>query len=201
MKEYHITDDVVIYNDMGRGWAKGKNQPLWHRKVYNMWRQMWKRVYVDVHWFGSLIHPSFKYLSNYLDWIESQPSFEDFCTTCGTIMWSIDKDSKCPGNRDYYPEYMTLMPHSDNAKEEYNRNGIPNSTPTPKKPVLGVPLDRAKKVILTISNNEVSNYGFHCGAVSRCASKKLKFHKGYKWYKINYKHNRKYRIKGVNFNV
>ena len=35
MREYKITDDCIIYNDMPRGWAKGKNQPKWHTSIYD----------------------------------------------------------------------------------------------------------------------------------------------------------------------
>lgn len=189
MREYHITNDIIIYSDMPRGWIGGKYQPIWHYKVYNMWINMWKRVYTEIYYFGSLIDPSFKYLSSYIEWIESQPNFYEFCATCNKTKWSVDKDSKHPGNKNYYPEYMTLMLGSDNSIERNNRN------PNPKQPVLGIPLDGAKKTILAISTNDVTNYGFYPGAVSNCITKKRKTHKGYKWYKVNYKHNRRLRLK------
>lgn len=202
MKEIRITDDIFIHNDMEKGWIAGKYQPLWHRKVYDIWRSMWKRVYTEIYWFGSLIHPSFKYLSNYVKWIESQPRFEEFCKTCNTTRWSVDKDSKYSGNRDYYPEYMTLMTQSENCVERNNRNGAPmlNKESALKngrkrmKPVLGLPLDDTNKIILISSVNDVSNCGFDPGNVSRCLNKTYKFHKGYKWYKVNYKHNLRLRI-------
>ena len=192
MSEIRITDDVIIYNDMPRSWLHGKYQPSWHRKVYDMWRDTWRRVYGDIHWFGSLVHPSFKYLSNYVKWVESQPRFEEFCETCDKTMWSIDKDAKYPGNRDYYPEYITLMYHSENSQERINRNG----NPKPKQSVIGIPSDDTNKIVLTISQKDVSSYGFDQGGVSSCIRKKCKTHKGYKWYRVNYKHNKTYRIKG-----
>ena len=36
MKVIPITNDISIYNDMERGWIRGKSQPSWHRKVYDM---------------------------------------------------------------------------------------------------------------------------------------------------------------------
>lgn len=191
MREIYITDNVVVYNDMERGWVTGKCQPSWHERIYDMWRNMWKRVYSNVYYFGSLIHPSFKYLSNYVKWIESQPRFEEFCATCNKTKWSIDKDSKHLRNKNYYPECMTLMLGGENSIECINRNGHLNT----KQAVLGVPLDDTNKITLAISHNDVSNYGFNQSAVSRCLAKIRKSHKGYRWYKVNYKHNKIYRIK------
>lgn len=191
MREYHITDNVAIFNDMPRGWITGKHRPYWHKKVYDMWRHTWERLYDNIYYFGSLIHPSFKYFSNYVKWIESQPRFEDFCSTCDTTSWSVDKDSKYLGNKNYYPEYMTLMLKSENTRERNNRNGNPN----PKQSVLGVPLDYTNKIILTLSIKDVSNHEFHIGNVGSCIRKERKTHKGYKWYKVNYKHNKYLRIK------
>ena len=48
MTEIFITDTIIIYNDMERGWVRGKTQPLWHRTVYDMWKKMWVRVYTRV---------------------------------------------------------------------------------------------------------------------------------------------------------
>ena len=191
MSEIHITDEVVIYNDMGRGWAKGKMQPLWHRKVYHMWKDTWRRVYKNKYWFGSLIHPPFKYLSNYVKWIEEQPNFDEFCKTCDKVRWSVDKDSKYEGNKNYYPEYMTLMTCSENCKEKNNRNG----NPIPKQSVIGIPLDNANKIILATSTKDVVKYGFDQCHISNCLAKTYKSHKRYKWFRVRYKHNKVYRIK------
>ena len=106
-------------------------------------------------------------------------------------MWSVDKDSKCSGNKNYYPEYMTLMHHSDNARERINRNG--DSFLKPKQPVIGIPLDDTKIIILVSSMSDVSKYGFDKGNIGRCLAKKFKQHKGYKWYKVNFKHNKNLR--------
>ena len=189
MREIHITDDVVIYNDIP-GFLS-KNQPRWHRKVYHMWRDTWRRIYSNIHWFGSLIEPSFQYLSNYVKWIEDQPRFNEFCNTCNKTSWSVDKDTKYPGNKNYYPEYMTLMLKSENALDRINRNGTLNS----KQPLLGLSLDNTNKIILAKSTLDVTKYGFDRRNVNKSLNKKYKSHKGYKWLKVNYKHNKKYRIK------
>lgn len=200
MGEIRITDNVVIYNDIERGWIQGKTQPIWHKKVYHMWIDTWRRIYGDIRYFGSLIHPSFKYLSNYMKWIESQPRFKEFCNTCDNTKWSVDKDSKYLGNKNYYPEYMTLMLGSDNSRESITRNGNPmlkeEYVRKFMKPVIGIPLDKTKKIILTLGRNDVSKYGFNPCNVSNCLAKRYKFHKDYKWYRVTYKHNKTYRIKG-----
>ena len=41
MTEIHITDNVMIYNDMPYSWITGKDQPRWHKKVYFMWINRW----------------------------------------------------------------------------------------------------------------------------------------------------------------
>lgn len=191
MKGINITDKAIIYNDMPRGWTSIKYQPRWHKKVYQMWRDMWDRVYTRLYWFGSLIHPSFKYLSNYINWIESQPRFEEFCNTCDRVRWSVDKDAKYLGNKNYYPEYMTLMTVSENTIEVINRKDNPKS----KQPVIGISLDKTKKIILTKSTLDVINYGFIRRHVSSCLNKKRKTHKGYKWLRLSYSHNKMYRLK------
>lgn len=188
MSELHITDEVTIYNDMPKGWKRGKDQPTWHKKVYDMWRHMWARVYTRPDWFGCLIHPSFKYLSNYVGFIMSEPRFEEFTLTCDKVSWTIDKDAKDPNNRNYYPEYMTLCTKSENTQERNSRRGNPN----PKVPIIGI---KGDSVILLKSMFDGDAKRFNNGNISLCLNKKRKTHKGYKWYKVNYKHNKTYRIK------
>ena len=43
MRPIKITEDCIIYNDMDRGWIRGKGQPKWHRSLYDRWKNMWKR--------------------------------------------------------------------------------------------------------------------------------------------------------------
>ena len=64
------------------------------------------------------------------------------------------------------------------------------------KPVIGIPLDEANKIIITIARKDVSNYGFDPSHVSNCIRKIHKSHKGYKLFRVNYKHNKKYNIEG-----
>ena len=180
--------ELGIINNMPKGWYRGEDQPLWHQKVYHMWKHMWSRVYTELNWFGCLIHPDFKYLSNYVDWIMQEPRFEEFCNTCDKVMWSVDKDMKVPNNRNYYPECMTLTTRIENSEECIKRRGNPN----PNIPVIAI---NSSKVLLFKSTRDARNKGFTQSTVSQCVNKKHKSHKGYKWYKVNYSCNKVYRLK------
>ena len=177
MKSIVISNNCIIYNDMPYGWVTGKNQPLWHSRVYSMWRHMWQRVYKDIDWFGSLILPRFAYLSEYVSFIESQSTFELFKTTCHEVRWSIDKDMKCSGNRNYYPEFMTLCTISDNTKELMNREDYKLS---PKMSIIGINIDN-NLIILLNSISSSAQFGFNPSAISRCCRGKKPQYKGYIW--------------------
>ena len=132
--------DLGIINDMEKGWVRGKDRPLWHRKVYDMWRCEWSRIYGDIHYFGCLIHPDFKYLSNFVAWIKSEPRYDEF--KANPHGWCIDKDMKSPGNKLYYPEYMTLTTRSENTREQVLRCGNSHLLYAKRtyhtKPVIGI---------------------------------------------------------------
>lgn len=197
MTEIHITDKVIIYNDMPRGWREGKGQPKWHKKVYDMWRDRWRRCKdpnsKDYEYYKDCeIYEDFKYLSKFVAWIMNEPLFKEFCTTCDKIKWCIDKDMKDPNNRNYYPEYMSLIKDKDNIIDRNNRNG----NPIPKIPCIGI---NKNSIILLKSCSDGKSKGFRATHISTCLRKNKKLHKGYRWYKINYKHGRRYRIKRGEF--
>ena len=188
----------LIYNDIP-GFLS-KDSPLWHKKVYGMWRGMWSRVYHNIYYFGSLIHPDFKYLSNYVKWIESQPRFEEFCSTCHNTRWNIDKDKH--GNKNYYPEFMTLCLDSDNSievntrcnnvKRLHTKESQDKATRSRWKPIIGISLDN-KDILLFLSIKHAKVKGFHHAIINDCLKGKFKQHKGYKWKYINYKHEKRLR--------
>ena len=187
-------EELGIINDMPRGCAKGKDQPLWHKKVYNMWKGMWDRCrnpnfHAYENYKDCKIYDDFRYLSKYVEWIISEPNFKEFCETCDKVMWCIDKDSKESNNRNYYPECMNLTTGSENSKERNNRRG----NPTPKASVIAI--DKKDKVLLFKSTHDAQNKEFDRSAIAKCTNKKWKTHKGYKWYKVNYKHNLRLRKK------
>ena len=171
---------------------RGKEQPKWHEKIYRKWRSMWIRCYDPTHndypnYKHVIIADEFKIFSNYVKWIESQPRFEEFCSTCDKILWSIDKD-KNGGH--YFPHMMILTTQSENTKEMLGRCG----NPTSKHPIIGV---SSHKILLFTTEIEVRSKSFDAGAVGRCCKKtwqkRKNIYKGYKWYYINYKHGRRLR--------
>lgn len=174
--------------DMPRGWRK---EVLWHEKVYDMWRRMWTRVYGDINYFGCLIHPKFLYLSNFIKWLENESRFEEFKTTCHEVRWCIDKDMKSPGNKNYYPEFMSLCTSSENSKEVNKRRDLPKylqSTKSRKrqgesrmKSILGVSI-KDGSLITFDSVNDVRQKGFTPQNVVKCLKGITSHHKGYKWY-------------------
>lgn len=185
--------ELGIENDMPRGW---KQREHWRTVAYHLWKELWKRVKDPSHpsymyYKDCKIHEKFRLFSNFIKFIESESSFEDFKNTCHNIRWSIDKDMKVDNNRLYYPEYMTLCTQSENSKKMRQNNLTPNS----RKPIIGISIED-KKVLLFKSRNAVIDKGFNVGCIYKCLKNPSKNHKGYKWYYINYKHNRKYRIKG-----
>ena len=140
-------DDLGIINDMERGWVRGVAQPLWHKRVYKMWYHMWNRCcnpnHKDYRYYkDSKIYHEFKYLSNYVSWISSQPRFQEFCESNSDILWCIDKDSILKGNKNYYPEYMMLTTFRENSLESLARNGNPfiynNPSFSQRKPIIAV---------------------------------------------------------------
>lgn len=192
MKTFMSRDDInkLLKDgyDMPRGW---RVKELWRDKVYRMWKAMRYRCYLPAsdYYKDSLIYNDFKIFSNYLKFIIEQPRFEEFCSTCHEVTWCIDKDIKHPGNRNYYPEYMSLITQSENSKARIKDKGKPIS----RRPIIGINKDTGK-VLLFKSKSEAGGT-FDSRTLHRCLTKKPKYksHRGYKWYYINYKHNKIYR--------
>lgn len=191
MSEIKIIDDISIYNDMPKGWVNGKGSPKWHKRVYEKWMNMWKRCknpnrHDYINYKDCDIYDDFKYLSKYVDWIMKEPLFDEFINTYDKVKWDVDKDIKYPTNRNYYPECMTLIPHKYNSIEMFNRNGNPGIRT--RIPTIGI---KNNKILLFKSILDTQNKGFDSCNVNRCVNKvpHYKSHKGYKWYRINYKHN------------
>lgn len=156
------------------------------RVISVMWLNMFERVFNDKregyqYWKDSKIHESLYLKSNFVKWIESEPLYDELVKN-PKAGWCIDKDSKCPGNKNYYPEYMTLMLKSDNVKERNSRKGNPSLQI--RKPIIGIPLDNKNfKIVFPYVNwyakflGEFSDY-----SITKCAKGLKDSYKGYKWY-------------------
>ena len=150
---------------------------------------MWERVTENSYYKDCKIHENFRLFSNFIKWLENEPRFDEFCNTCHEVKWCVDKDMKLKGNKKYYPEFMTLCTQSENSTEQITRNVNPNVYKL--KPIIGL----GDNIILFKYIKESKIKGFNPAHIVSCCKKKRRFHKGYKWYYINYKYSRKYRIK------
>lgn len=217
MEPIIISDKCFIYNDMPKGWINGKSQPKWHRVAYDMWRCMWTRCYNPMNknykWYNDCeVFEDFRCLSYFIKWLEHEEFFNDF--KAHPKGWNIDKDIKSFGNRKYYPKYMSLVSKKDNTKEIFDRRGNPmtkrgNEHPrrqNPEKwdkaakqrrrPILAISLDK-RYVLLFLSQKDATKK-FPNAHITDCCKKRRNHSLGFKWYYINYKHNKTYRIKEFN---
>ena len=180
--------ELGIENDMP-GWLS-KDQPKWHRVLFDMWRDMHRRCkdpssknysnYKDC-----FIDESLNKFSNYVNLAKSQLNFEEFCLTCHEISWSFDKDIKVSDNKNYYPEFMSLVTKSDNSKERNKRRGCLMSNVDIRrklmKSIIGISKDNFNFIIFN-SITEASQKGFDSSNISKCLKKKAKSHKGFQWF-------------------
>lgn len=180
-----------IYQDMPRGW---ESEHPSHRKIKNMWRKMWDRCTnkdnKSYKWYSNCtIEESWRYLSNYYVWFKSLPNYQDFLVN-PDLMWCIDKDLIVTNNKHYGPYTCSLITQSVNAKESLNRNGLAN----PRKSVMAIS-QKDNIILLFTFMNDVVKHKFNPSSVSKCCRCIQSKHKGYKWYYVNYNHNRNYRVR------
>lgn len=191
-----------IINDMPRGWINGKDQPKWHYVAYKMWISMWARCTCPTnknykYYKDCSIYSEFKYLSNFILWLESEKDFISFVDN--PKGWNIDKDIKFPDNRNYYPECMSLVTKTTNSKEQYSRNGSPiqgylgnnhprnthpfrwdNAISLKRVPIIGISLED-NTILIFKSLFDAESMGFSTSHISNCCKNKRKSHKGYRW--------------------
>ena len=192
MRPIIITEDCIIYNDMPRGWVRGKFQPKWHESLYKRWVHMWQRCKNPMHkqynnYKGCSIDDRYHLLSEYVHDIKLLEDFD--LLKENPSKYDIDKDKKDPNNRCYYFEHLQIITSKDNRLESFARNGNPN----PPKPIIGISLS-SKNIILCLCGNDVKKKGFDASAVhQRCKGRHKRRYKGYKWYHLNYKYNKTFR--------
>lgn len=166
------------------------NETRWHRVAYDMWKDMWRRVYTHKNYFGCLIQEDYKYLSNFIRDLQLLDNFDNFKQN--PRGWSIDKDIKIKGNRDYYFNSISLVTRKDNSKDvgERNLEKYGSLSNLKRIPVMGF---NDNKVLLFRYIRESSFYGFDPSTICKCLKYSRKFYKGYKWVRINYNHNKQFR--------
>ena len=183
--------DYGLINDMPKGWVFRYK----HHKVINkMWKGMFYRSYdEEFHkkkptYKNCEVYDEFKLLSNFVAWIKSEPRYDEF--KANPHGWCIDKDMKSPGNKLYYPEYMTLTTRSENTREQVLRCGNSHLLYAKRtyhtKPVIGI---NNNSVVLLKSISHGKLKGFTPNGICACCNKRQHTHRNYKWFYINYKHN------------
>lgn len=180
-------DDITLkygnIRDIPISWLK---EELWRYNIYEMWKGMWRRVSEHRNYKDCSICDRYTRLSNYFTDIPKLDNFEIFKEN--PKGWSIDKDIKIPGNREYKFEALSLVTRSDNSKERQTRN--PFTPNRPKTPVIGISND---SILIFKAIRYAEVLGFSAGTISNCCKGKRPHHNGYKWYYINYKHGKRLR--------
>lgn len=191
MKLIYITEDCVIYNDMPRGWIKGKGQPAWHYSLYHRWWDMWNRcnspesknykTYKDCE-----IDERYRKFSNYINDVMKLENFDKLCEN--PKEWHIDKDKIDPNNRHYTYEHLIIMYYKDNMIEPFYRTGIHLNS----KPIIGISC-LTNQVLLFKNISDVDKFGFKRREVSKCCRKIRPHYMKFRWYYLNYRHEKKLR--------
>ena len=112
--------------DMYYGW---RTESIVNKRIYCLWQSMWRRCGYQKYWLGCTVCDEWIYLSNFIEWIESQPRYKEFLETCSDIPWSIEKDQVVENNKLYSPKTCILIPRNENSKNVWDRLG----NPIPKK--------------------------------------------------------------------
>ena len=177
-------------NDMPRGWQSSSRL---NYSIYRMWQHMFMRCYSenrtkkDKSYIGCIVCKEWFYLSNFLKWLEQQPSYKDFEIL--EYGYSIDKDMILEGNNVYCPEYCTLVTKSENSRESALRNReLSKAKYHPKSPVIGISKDN-KTIFLFKGFNEVTSKGFTPRGVRSVINKEYHYTHGFKFYRINFTHS------------
>ena len=177
---------------MPRGWVTGKGQPKWHELLFKRWRDMWSRCNNPEHpgydnYKDCKIDENYRYFSKYLNDIMQLENFDKLCDN--PKYWHIDKDIKDPTNRHYYFEHLSIVYYKDNLDERFKRRG----KPSPSKPVIGIGIGRDCILLYKSITDTNLKRCLVRDCCNKCYGKKSNIYKGYKWYYINYKHNKIYR--------
>ena len=172
-------------NDMPYGWISESDV---NRAIYCMWQNMWYRIYNDIHYFGRTIQFDYKFLSHFAYDVSRLNNYDTFRDN--PKGWTLDKDIKGGHLDGYYFPFLSLVSRADNSLECMNRIQ-PKSKD--KVPIIGIHI-KFDQIKLYKSMLDANKDGFHIKAcIPECLKGNRKTHKGYKWYYINYKHNKRLR--------
>lgn len=204
-KEIHIRDDIFIYNDMPKGWLGF--HPV-NRSIYAKWRQMWFRttdefIQTRPTYKGVTVCDEWRYLSNFVAWIEGQYLFNEFKQNIKG--YSIEKDLLVEGNKHYRPSTVVLSTRSANSKNAITRNGtILSEYQGDKHPSKNEDINRSRrkgaigisseKIVLIKFRLDAYNFGYRPTHIRRSIKEKS-FYRGLRWYNLNHRHNKTYRVK------
>lgn len=183
MKEYYITEDCIIYNDMPRGWSHGNDQPLWHKSLLKRWKSMWTRCKNPEHprydsYKTCKIDERYRLFSNYVNDVIQLENFDKLCEN--PSKWDIDKDIKDKNNRHYFFEFLTITSSEDNSREVLDRCGHSFAVKNPPKPIIGINI-KDNTIIIFKSLTDAQSKGFNKGNIGNCLKGRYKKSQGYIW--------------------
>lgn len=177
---------------MSRGWIAGKNQPKWHRVIFDIWSDMWDRVYSNINYFGKTIQPKYKYFSGYIEDIMKLENFDLFKEN--PKGWSIDKDIKGGTYVGYYFQYLSLVRKGDNtidanSRRDYSKTNNPMHDPLVAKkfmkPIVGISNDD-NSIIFFKSLKDAEDSGFKRSSICNVLKNRRKSHGGYRWFYLDW---------------
>lgn len=117
----------VGVNDLGWSYSYEYHSDL-EVKTYGLWYEMLRRVYGkrDPSYKGCTVCERWKTLSNFASDIKKLPNYDKW-KSGRRFEWTLDKDTKVPGNKCYSPDYCQFITNYDNVMERNNRIGNPGS--------------------------------------------------------------------------
>lgn len=180
-------EDVVLkygnIRDIEYQWLRDED---WRRIIYEKWTKMWSRVNNNSFYKDCSICNEYIRLSNYFYDFMKLDNFDLFKEN--PKGWSIDKDIKIPGNREYKFEALSLVTISENSKERLVRCGNPfidnNPSINKRKSVIGIHKDNGSIIIFNILTN-ARKLGLNPSHIRSCCVGNRNTHGGYKWYYLN----------------
>jgi hypothetical protein len=116
---------VRKYLELPRVNGKQSHKLIWSCPYHIIWQNMLKRCFsikvqeVQTTYVGCTIHEDWKYLSNFIKWVDSQPNRD--WQNC-----QLDKDLLFSGNKIYSPETCVFIPQKLNGfiLDSYRSRGL-----------------------------------------------------------------------------